>query len=380
MLFKDMQKAGKEIKIFEAFLDAHERAEETLSEAGYDFDSLTEAIQGGEELDENLLEAGSSTDFPNYLADKITKRLMWGYTDVDSTWRTYTRTYSVPDFKPITFTRLSEHQDLLEVPEGGRYEDSAIHEIVGPSITVRTLGRLFSLTRRVLINDDLNQLRDRPAGMGRAAARTLNKDVVGKLEGNALTYDGNAMISAAHNNIMSGATAALSEDSAAQAMLLMRLQTTDDGNRIGLRMRTLLVPPQLETVADRILTSTMVPQPSEGLTPVAGAVPSLWTTRQHGLGGANVLQGRFVVVSEDYLLDPNDWYGFADPQEAPAMGTGFLNGDETPDIFLKDPGMRNVLGGTDPYSMEFDEIVWKIRHEWGTAPLDWRGIVGAKTP
>jgi hypothetical protein len=145
-------------------------------------------------------------------------------------------------------------------------------------------------------------------------------------------------------------------------------------------MRTLLVPPQLETVADRILTSTMVPQPSEGLTPVAGAVPSLWTTRQHGLGGANVLQGRFVVVSEDYLLDPNDWYGFADPQEAPAMGTGFLNGDETPDIFLKDPGMRNVLGGTDPYSMEFDEIVWKIRHEWGTAPLDWRGIVGAKTP
>jgi hypothetical protein len=380
MLFKDMQKAGKEIKIFEAFLDARERAEETLSEAGYDFDSLMEAIQNGEDLDENLLESGSSTDFPNYLADKITKRLMWGYTDVDSTWRTYTRTYSVPDFKPISFTRLSEHQDLMEVPEGGRYEDSAIHEIVGPSITVRTLGRLFSLTRRVLINDDLNQLRDRPAGMGRAAARTLNKDVVGKLEANVLTYDGNALISAAHNNILSGAPAALSEDSAAQAMLLMRLQTTDDGNRIGLRMRTLLVPPQLETIADRILTSTAVPQPSEGLTPVAGAVSSLWTTRQHGLGGTNVLAGRFVVVSEDYLLDPNDWYGFADPQEAPAMGTGFLNGDETPDVFLKDPGMRNVLGGTDPYSMEFDEIVWKIRHEWGTAALDWRGVVRAMTP
>jgi hypothetical protein len=378
--FNELRAAGREVKLFEAFLDARENAEEALAEAGYDFDSLMEAINGGEDLDEQLVESGSSSDFPNYLADKITKRLMWGYTDVDSNWRAYTRTYSVPDFKPISFTRLSEHQDLLEVPEGGRYEDSQIHEIVGPSITVRTLGRLFSLTRRVLINDDLNQLRDRPAAMGRSAARTLNKDVVGKLAANVLCYDGNALHSAAHNNLMSGADANLSEDAAAQMMLLIRLQTTDDGNRIGLRMRTLVIPPQLETIADRIVASTTVPQPQEGLTPVTPPVTTLWATQQHGRGGANVLAARFAVVSDDYLMDPNDYYGFADPQEAPAMGTGFLNGDETPDIFLRDPGMRNVLGGSDPYSMEFDEIVWKVRHEWGTAALDWRGTAKASCP
>ena len=380
MRFKEMQAQGREIKLFEAFLDAREAAEEKLAEAGYDFDELEEAIRRGEDLDENLLESGSSTDFPTYLADKITKRLMWGYTDVDSQWRAYTRTYSVPDFKPINFTRLSEHQDLLEVPEGGRYEDSAIHEIAGPSITVRTLGRLFSLTRRVMINDDLNQLRDRPAAMGRSAARTLNKDVVGKLAANVNTYDGNALVSANHNNLLTGANATLTEDAVAQAMTLMRLQTTDDGNRIGLRARTLLVPPQMETIADRILQSATVPQPQEGLAPTTPPITSLWATQQHGRGGVNVLAGRFAVVSDDYLMDPNDWYMFADPQEAPAMGTGFLNGDETPDIFLRDPGMRNVLGGSDPYSMEFDEIVWKVRHEWGTAALDWRGVVGAKTP
>jgi hypothetical protein len=39
--------------------------------------------------------------------------------------------------------------------------------------------------------------------------------------------------------------------------------------------------------------------------------------------------------------------------------------------------MRNVLGTSDPYSMEYDEVAWKARHDWGTAFLDWRGWVKA---
>jgi len=85
-------------------------------------------------------------------------------------------------------------------------------------------------------------------------------------------------------------------------------------------------------------------------------------------------------IVEDYLTDPNDWFLFADTQEAPVTGVGFLNGVEQPDVFLADPGMINVLGGRDPYSMRYDEITWKVRADWGTGVFDWRGAVKAVVP
>jgi hypothetical protein len=301
---------------------------------------------------------------------------MWGYADEPSAWRAYCRTYSVPDFKPISFTRLTEMEQLLEIQEGGPYEDSKIEQIVGPSITVRTFGRTFSLSRKALINDDLNQLRDRPAGMGRAAARTLGHDVVGTLQANPNAYDGHKLISVEHANILSGTTAFLSEDSAAEAIVLLATQTDPNGNIIGLRGRQIVIPIQLELIARRILFSTIVPEPQTGIAPSVPGPSVPWTAQQFGRGGDNVMRGFASYTVEPYLTDPADWYYFADPNEAPVLGVGFLNGIETPSIFLRDPGMRNVLGGSDPYSAEWDEIFWKCRHEWGTAVLDWRGVVG----
>jgi hypothetical protein len=307
---------------------------------------------------ENLRESGSSSDFATYLADKATKRLMWGYQEAPASWREYTRTYSVADFKPISFVRLSEMQDLLEFHEGGEYRDSQIAEIVGPSLTVKTYGRLFSLTRKAIINDDLNQLRDRPAAMGRAAARTLNRSVVDQLEVNSgagpVAYDGVNLFHASHGNLI---TDALSEAGIQAAYTKLRTQTDPNGLRIALRPWRLVIPPQLELTARRILRSEEITQPGTGL------------------GNYNVVRGFVDYIVEDYLTDPNDWYLFANPQEAPTLAVGFLNGRETPDVFLKDPGMRSVLGGSDPYNMEFDEIVWKIRHDWGTGVFDWRGAV-----
>ena len=281
----------------------------------------------------------------------------------------------MPDFKPISFVRLTEMEQFLEVQEGGQYIDSKIEQIVGPSITVRTFGRLFSLTRKALINDDLNQLRDRPAALGRAAARTLGHDVVRSLEGNPETYDGGTLLSTSHKNLMEGASYFLSEDSVAEAIVKLAEQTDPNGNIIGLRGRNLVIPIQLELIARRIINSTYVPEPQTGISPPASVT---WPSQQFGRGGDNVLRGFANYIVEPYLTDAVDWYYFADPNEAPVLGVGFLNGVETPDIFLRDPGMRNILGGSDPYSMEYDEIVWKGRHEWGVGVLDWRGVVGTK--
>jgi hypothetical protein len=54
-----------------------------------------------------------------------------------------------------------------------------------------------------------------------------------------------------------------------------------------------------------------------------------------------------------------------------------LNGNTTPFLGVENPGVRAILGGDDPYSFEFDEIGYKIRHDYNFVPTEWRGIFGA---
>jgi hypothetical protein len=327
----------REVRLFEAYLDWAES------------DNAAE-----------LRESGSSTDFANYLNNVVGKRLMKVYREAPAYWNRYTTSYNVPDFKPLSMYGLTEGQDLLPFDEGGEYKDSQISERVGPTMTVSTYGRLFSISRKALINDDLGLLRDTPGRLGRAAARTLNRSVVAALEGNGNAYDGTALFHADHSNLLSGA---LSESSLASAALLMNQQTDDNGNPIMVAADMLVIPGGLEITARRILNSVEIT--------IQGAA----TTPAYGEGNANVMRGYVDYIVDRYFTDANDWYLFANPADAPVLGVGFLNGQREPQTMLKDPGMRLVLGGNDPYSMEFDTIEYKVRHEWGTAIIDWRGAV-----
>lgn len=379
-------RVGKPVRLYDGFLEKRRIVEARLRQAGLTDselrawasdapggarvveEGLMEAnIAGGNDLREELLqESGSTSDFGAYLADKATKRLMVGYQEAPSSWRQYTRIYSMPDFKPISFVRIGEMAEPLEINEGSPYVDSPLPEIPGPQVTLGTWGRLFSLSRRAIVNDDLNQLRDRPAGMGRAMARKLAATGVQLLETNPLAYDGTVTFSVAHKNLTTGL---FSEEVIGQMITKLRRQTDDNGLRLSLRPTASIIPPELELRAAMIQQSTTVP--------LAGYAPA--STRSvplsHGMGDANVIQTAIRNwIVEDYLTDPDDFYVMADPNQAPGLAKGFLNGKENPDIFLKDPGMRSVLGTSDPYSMQYDEIIWKSRHDWGDAILDWRGL------
>lgn len=329
----------REVRLFEAYLDWAES------------DNAAE-----------LRESGSSSDFANYLTNVVGKRLMQTFREAPAIWERYTTTYNVPDFKPLSMYGLTEGQDLLPFDEGGEYKDSQISERVGPTMTVQTYGRLFSITRKALINDDLGLLRDTPGRLGRAAARTLNRSVVATLEGNGNAYDGTALFHSSHSNLV---TDALSESGLSAAALKMNQQTDDNGNPIMVSADMLVIPGALEMTARRILNSVEVTIQGSGSTPA------------YGQGNANVVRGYVDYAVDRYLTDANDWYLFANPSDAPVISVGFLNGQREPQTMLKDPGMRLILGGNDPYSMEFDTIEYKVRHEWGTAIIDWRGAVKA---
>ena len=81
MRFADIKQTGGSVKLFEAFLEKKQEDELALTEAGYDYDTLAEAIASGAPVEEDLLESGSTGDFGAYLSNLVTKRLMWGYQD-----------------------------------------------------------------------------------------------------------------------------------------------------------------------------------------------------------------------------------------------------------------------------------------------------------
>jgi hypothetical protein len=93
----------------------------------------------------------------------------------------------------------------------------------------------------------------------------------------------------------------------------------------------------------------------------------------------NLVRGLFSnIVIEPFFTDANNYYVLADPTgQLSPIAFITLNGQTTPFVGLRDPGVRAVLGGNDPYSFDFDEIKYKIRHDFNFKPVEWRGIIGA---
>ena len=329
---------GKPSRMLEAYLDWNENDEQAAQ--------LREA-------------AHTTSDFATYLDGVVRKRFFDVYKALPLTWREYARTVDVPDFKADdVLVGLGEFSDLLEVSEEEEYKYGTIGEITGPVVQLRTYGRLMSIHRKVFINDDLGRIRTIPQAMARAAGRTLAKDVRGVLVNNPVTYDGTALFHATHNNL--GSTA-LGEASLQAAITAMRKQTNQNGDRASFVPKDLIVPIDLEFTARRLLQSAEV-------------------TNTTNLGGTtNIMKGILNLVVDPQLVDANDWYvqGSIEGEEPAAIIVAFLNGKETPDLLQRTTVQQLGGGAFDPYNLEVDSLDWKVRHDWGVTPGEWRAIYKA---
>ncbi len=304
---------------------------------------------------EVLQEAASTSDFPLLLANTLNRVLQRAYAMVPEQWRQLVNVApNVPDFKAKEIIRLSEAQDLEEVQgEPGEYKDSSIDE-ARETYQLGIFGRTFSVTWKAIINDDMDGIRKLPDKFGRAAARLLNNLVFGILESNPNMGDGVPLFNAAHGNI---GNLPLGEGSLTAAITAMRNQTDDNGNRIVVQPKYLVIPNELEWVAKKILNSSYVPF-SGDLT-------------------ANVLRDlNLQPVVAPWLTDTNDWYLLADPASIDTIEVGFLRGiGESPQLFLKSPGWTTLSGmAVDPFQMDDEPIKYKVRHITRAKAIDWRGM------
>lgn len=283
----------------------------------------------------------STSTFPAIMSNLANKSVMTGFNEAETTFQIWAGKGSNRDFKEAARVALSEAGNLELVPEGGQFQQDYLGE-ASARTKVATYGKLFSLTRQAIINDDLGLFSKVATKYGSAAKRLVNKMVYAQLTGNVKMQDNIALFDTKHGNV-AGTGEALSVKAIAKAITAMRRQKGITGEAtLNITPKYLVVPPELEMVAYQIVNST-------------AAVDGV------NSGVVNPYKGRFVVVADAELTDPDAWYLVADASQHDTIEVTYLNGVETPRLETRQ-------------GFDVDGIEYKVAFDCGVSALDFRGV------
>lgn len=296
------------------------------------------------------------------LGDSITRQMVAEYSRDDrQTWRKICSSIvSVSDFRTMRRMLMGGYGTLPAVAEGGNYQPLASPADTEETYAVSKRGGTEDLTLEAIINDDVGAVRRIPVKLGQAAAETLQRFVFGILTTNGLMADGTALFAAAVGRV-NLLTAALSGRALRDVRLSMmdKTQYGDASAVMGAANapKILCVPNELEETAYYLTRS-----------PMSIAEPDATGAMKSDQSIPNPEWNRAMeVVVVPFWTNAKDWYTIADPTKVPTIEVGFLNGNDTPELFIQD--QANVGA-----NFTADKTTWKIRHIYGGAPLDFRGM------
>jgi len=286
------------------------------------------------------------------MANVANKSLAQGWETAPETWQIWCDTGSVPDFKTNYVPRMSEFDDLDEVPEHGEYTYGKFTE-AQESYTIATYGKLFAITRQAIINDDLGAITRVPAARGEAAARKVGDVAYAVLTANAAMGDSVALFHATHANfVANGSGAAPGTATITAGVLAMGIQTDLRGlRRLNIRPEYLIAPKALEGGTEIFLQTF---QYSDSDTVATDS--SLAATRK------NIYAGDYFTRVYDARLDDSDaaaWFLAA--RKGQTVTVFFLDG-------VQAPYMEQQAGWT------VDGTEYKVRIDCAAKALDWVGL------
>ena len=300
--------------------------------------------------------------WPLILGNSMYRRLMKKYDMPDyGEDRLISTVRSAADYKTIESMRPHTTGDLPVVVADADYTEMAQANEEGVSYAVATRGRILTISRRVIINDDLMAVLRLVDDQGEAARRTHARFVWAFFMNNA-TYDGDAVawFHASHGNL--GSTA-LTANAAGVAALtagldaLMNMTAPGSGEKIGAAWwnakPVLAVPTVLQSVAKQINQSSGIPgAANQGDNPV------------YKLFGNPEAPERIVV--NPLFTDATDWGVFRQAGEIGLVEMAYLRGQQKPEMFVADnPSIGQMFLA--------DKTQFKIRHEYGGELEDFRG-------
>jgi len=254
----------------------------------------------------------TTSDFPIILGDTVGRVLRDAYQAAPSGIRRLGRQTTARDFRAVNKIMLGEAPLLEKLNEHGEIKAGTMAE-AREAYKVETWARKIGITRQVLVNDDLGAFSDLARRMGQAAAETEARILVTLLEagsGNGPTMsDGKTLFHADHGN-KAGTGAVISDATLSAARLALRTQKGIEDRTIRVTPRNLLVPPALETTAEKWLAS---------IAPATAA-------------DVNPFSGSLSLVVEPRLSSATRWYVTADPGEIDGLEFAYLSGAEGPQV------------------------------------------------
>jgi len=285
----------------------------------------------------------TSSDFPLLLANAGNKMLEAGYALANPSYRQFFARRRFNDFKAHSFLTVGDFPSLQVLNEGGEIKRGTINE-KREQITPNTYSASVSVTRRMLVNDDLGAFADFGTMIGRSVADFENATaygVVNTASGDGPTLaEGSAAVFAtggARNN-KAGTASAVTAAALGLGFNAIQAQSSLGGLKLNLQPRYLVCSLIQQFVAAQFADSAMVPSGASNVNPFAGI---------------------FRVVPEANIPN-NRWYLFADPLTAPVYVYGYVGDNEVPQVRVGQP-------------MGVDGTVVEVVHDFAVGAIDYRG-------
>jgi ATP-dependent protease ClpP protease subunit len=304
-----------------------------------------------------------SSDLPAILADTMNREFMGGFEDEPTTFQAVCAETENPNFMTKSMTKLSGFSDIDDLPEGTTFKQGKFSD-KKETIALGTSGKMLTLSRNLMVNNDTQAISLFPRAMSGAMRRKMNRDFYDSLTYNTLvgpltTEDGVAFFDyASHGNLKSSsgvpsvATLGVADkmlmnqpllkaDAAASATYLNRtgsILLTGTSNRMTV-LQLLGSPNDPAATNGKLVYNPY----ASGITPVFDAY----------------LQSKLTTASKEYA-----WYWFAGPQSFRNWVVAYLSGNRTPTLRSEPSGVGEALGIS--YDIFFD---YKFGFE------DYRGVI-----
>jgi len=294
----------------------------------------------------------SAISLPGILSNVANKEALEAYMEEDDTWRRLAAIKTVSDFKQTTSYRMLADAKYEKVGPGGKIK----HGTLGEESYTRqadTYARMFGITRQDIINDDMQMFDDIRAILGVGAATSIRELFW------ATFLDNSTFYTADRTNYISGSTTNLGADGVGLGLGVKawRTRTTpaaDGAKRVGgAAPNYLLVPPELETIADQLYVAHN-----------SNAVKASEVNTHHNKYEPIVVPELSDAAYTGYSATA--WYlGRYGALNAP-VAVSFLNGQQTPTIEAADSS--------------FDTLGFEFRgfHDVGCNKAEYLGTIKSK--
>ncbi len=281
-----------------------------------------------------ILESIATPDWTVAFGDAMFKRLQRETTDANrNDWQDLvsSRESNQDINNPVKIFRTGGIKPMPIVAEKAAYQelDPVTPTEESTDLILNKHGGLVKVSWEAMLADSARAVRQIPVKLGRASAKTIQKAAFDPIELNETTQDAVSLFNSEHNNLVA---TALSYATIVTGVLQLRNQTElDSGDKLGLEPEFLWVPNELEATAVEILESLVKVTTNED-----GTVRS-FINRLGIQVRKSVSLGR-TSATEVFA------YLTARRGDSEGIAIGFLNGKETPDVFVQGPNETPTSG------------------------------------